>query len=77
MDYTFHILSIRSEYVFWEQSIQKEYLSLTHLCPVSKNGTLGNQCRPRSDAAERGIVSGSSAFALNTVISVKRGNTKN
>ena len=47
--------------------------SLTHSCLVSH----GKQCRPRSDAAERGVWSGSTLYALNTGISLKHGINKN
>ena len=36
---------------------------------------LSNQCRPKSDAAERGIRPGSTLFALNAVISIKHSYT--
>ena len=37
---------------------------------------IGKQCRPRSDATERGVLSTSRLFALNTGISIKHGNDK-
>ena len=38
---------------------------------------IGKQCRPRSEAAERGVWSGSTLFALNIGISRKHANKKN
>ena len=37
---------------------------LTHLCLASHKWGIGKQCRPRSDAAERGVWSGSTLFAI-------------
>ena len=39
---------------------------LTHLSLTYHKRDTGKQCRPRSDAAESGIWSGSTLFALNT-----------
>ena len=49
----------------------------THLCLVSHKMDLGKQCRPRSDAADCGIYSGSKLFAFRTEISIKHNNNKN
>ena len=51
--------------------------SLTHLCLASHKRDTGKQCRPRSDAAERGVWSRSTLLAFNTGISIKHGKTKN
>ena len=50
---------------------------LAHLCLASHTKDIGKQCRPRSDAAERGVWSESTLFALNTGISIKYDNIKN
>ena len=50
---------------------------LDHLRLVSRLKNIGKQCRPRSDAAQRGVWSGSTLFALNIGISIKHGNNKN
>ena len=44
---------------------------------ASHKRDISKQCRPRSDAAERGVWSGSTLFALSTGISVNHGNNKN
>ena len=50
---------------------------LTHLCLEShKSGMIGKQCRPRSDAAERGVWSESTLFASDTELSLKDGYNK-
>ena len=41
---------------------------LSHLCFASHRRDIGKQCRPRSDAAKRGVCSGSTLFALSTGI---------
>ena len=46
-------------------------LRKTRLCLASHERDIGKQCRPRSDAAERGVWSGSTLFALTTGISIK------
>ena len=51
--------------------------NLTLLCLASHKWDNGKQSRPRSDAAECGVWSGSILFALNTGISIKYGNNKN
>ena len=51
--------------------------SLTHLNLVSHKRNFSKQYRPRSDAAERGVWSGSTLFALNTEIYIKHSNNKN
>ena len=38
---------------------------------------IDKQCRPRSDATERGVWSGSTLFALSPEIPTKLGNNKN
>ena len=50
------------------------YSCLTHLCLASHIRGIGKQCRPRSDAAECGVWSGSTLFTLNIGISVEHGN---
>ena len=49
---------------------------ITHLSLASHETDIGKQCRPRSDAAERGVWSGSTLLALNTGISLKHGINK-
>ena len=49
---------------------------LTHLCLASYKWDIGNQCKPRSDAEERGW-SGYTLFTLITGIPIKPGNNKN
>ena len=50
---------------------------LTHLSLASHKRDIGKQCRPRSDAAECGIWSGSTLFALISEFSTKHNNDKN
>ena len=50
---------------------------LTHLCLASHKWDIGKPFRPRSDAAERGVWSGSKLFALSSEISTKHDNNKN
>ena len=50
---------------------------LTHLCLASHKWDISKQCRPRSDAADRGVWSGSTRFALTTGISIKHGYNQN
>ena len=50
---------------------------LTHISLASHKKDIGKQCRPRSDAAERGVWSGSTLFALRSDISTKHDNSKN
>ena len=45
---------------------------LTHLCSASHKRDIGKQCRPRSDAAQRGVWSGSTLFALGSGITLKQ-----
>ena len=45
--------------------------TLIHLCLVSHKRDICKQCRPRSDAAEWNIWSGSTLFAFNTGIEKK------
>ena len=49
----------------------------THLCLASYKRDICKQCRPRSDAAKRGVWSESTLFPLNTGISIKYGINKN
>ena len=49
-------------------------MTLTHLCLASHKRDIGKQFRPRSDAAERDVWSGSTLFALIAGISIKHGN---
>ena len=53
------------------------YLALTHLSLASHKRDIGKQCRPRSDATEWGVWSGSTLFALISEISTKHDNDKN
>ena len=53
------------------------FLCLTYLCLASLKWDIDKQCRPRSDAAERSVWSGSTLFALTTGISIKHGNNQN
>ena len=39
---------------------------LTHLSLASHKRDIGKQCRPRSDATERGVCPGGTLFPLNT-----------
>ena len=52
-------------------------VSLTDLCLASHKRDIGKQCKPRSDAAERGVWSGSTLFAISSEISTKHGNIEN
>ena len=49
---------------------------LTHVCLASQKIAIGKQCIYRSDAAERGVWSESTLFALNTGISIKLDNNE-
>ena len=49
---------------------------LSCLCLTSRKRNIGKQCGPRSDAAECGVWSVSTLFALNTGISIKHGNNR-
>ena len=49
----------------------------TNLCLASHKRDIGKPCRLRSDAAERGVWSGSTLFALKAGISVTHGSNKN
>ena len=50
---------------------------LTHLSLEFHTRDIGKKCRPRSDAAERGVWSGSTLFALRSEISTQHDNNKN
>ena len=50
---------------------------LFNLCLAPPKRDIGNQRRPRSDAAERGVWSGFTLFALSSEISTKHDNNKN
>ena len=50
---------------------------LTHFSRDTPKRVIGKQCRPRSDAAEHGIWSGSTLFALNKGISIKHSYNRN
>ena len=50
---------------------------LTHISLVSLKMDIDKQCRPTKDAAERGVWSGSTLFALCSEISIKHDNNKN
>ena len=52
------------------------YVDLTNLSLVSNKRDTSKQCKPRSDAAERGVVSGSTLFAFISEISTKHDNDK-
>ena len=52
--------------------LQGYFLFLTHLSLASHKKDIGKQCKPRSDAAERGVWSGSTLFALNSEIPTKQ-----
>ena len=41
-------------------------MELTHLSLASHKRDIGNECRPRPDAKERGFRSGNTLYALNT-----------
>ena len=45
------------------QHLYASFCLLTHLSLASFLWDIGKQCRPRSDTAERGVLSGSSLFA--------------
>ena len=51
-------------------------LHLTHLYLVSHERDIGKRCRPRLDATERGVWSGSTPFVSNTGISITHGYKK-
>ena len=57
-------------------NVMFQFYCLDHLRLVPHIKNTGKQCRPRSDAAERGVWSGSTLFALNIGISIKHGNNK-
>ena len=57
-------------------SFLERYILLTDLCLASYKWDFGKQWRPRSDAAERGVWSGSTLFSLSTGIYVQQGNNK-
>ena len=44
------------------------HLGLTHCSRETRKRVIGKQCRPRSDAAERGVWSGSPLFANSLAI---------
>ena len=50
------------------------FISLTHL-NLESHKNISKQCRPRSDAAERGVWLGSSLFAFSSEIPTKHGNS--
>ena len=50
--------------LFCEYIVMTNGFTLTHLCLASHERDIGKQCRPRSDAAECSIWSGSVLFAL-------------
>ena len=52
-------------------------ICLTHLSLASNKRDIGKKCRPRSDAAEHGVWSGSTLFALSSEVSSKHDNNKN
>ena len=56
--------------------LTRRIITLTHLCLESHKRNIGKQCRPRSDATERGVCSGFTLLAFNTETSIKRGNIK-
>ena len=49
---------------------------LIHLSLASYKKNIDKQFRSRSDAAERGVLSGSKLFAINTGITIKHGYNK-
>ena len=49
----------------------------TQLCLASQKWDTGKQCRSRTDAATRGVWSGSTMFALTIGTSIKHGNNQN
>ena len=62
---------------FLSDSAQISFRYLNHLCLSSHKWDIGKQYKPRSDAAERGVWSGSTLFAFTTGISIKHGNNQN
>ena len=78
------IISVPLYYIPWNFILQicghffkTLILVLTYLSLASHKRDTSKQCRPRSDAAERGVWSGSTLFALNSEISTKHDNNNN
>ena len=46
---------------------------LIHVCLASQNRDIGKQCRPRSDAATRGVWSGSTLVCIEYISFYKHG----
>ena len=61
--------------IFW-YVMENGYLKLTHFSLETQKRGIGKQCRPRSDTTERGVLSGSTLFELNTGIAIKHSNKK-
>ena len=53
-----------------EMTMVSDKIWLTHLSPASHKRDIGKQCRPRSDAEERGVWSESTLFALTSLRNV-------
>ena len=62
MCHSFVIITIETN-TFHSISFQSFFEILTHLSLASYKMDIGKQCRPRSDAAERGVWSGSTLSA--------------
>ena len=67
----------RLRFPFFMYPIFPKATSLTHISLASYKRNIGKQCRPRSDATERGVWSGSTLFALSSETLIKHGNNKN
>ena len=66
--------------MFFSKNISQLYISIkesAHLSLASYKRDTDKQWRPWSDAAERGVWSGSILFALSSEIPTKPGNNKN
>ena len=50
-----HELSMKKVWTLGPEEIVKTLISLTHCSREAHKRVIGKQCRPRSDAAERGI----------------------
>ena len=71
-------VNLKYVYKTVKDSVQcPSFTLLTHLCLASHKWDIGKQCRLRLDAAERGVWSGSTLFALTTGLSIKHGNNQN
>ena len=73
----FDIAQYQTDYAIFMFNFKLVIRTLTHLSLASHKRDIGKQCRPRSDATERGVWSESTLFALNAGISVNHCDNKN